>query len=373
MPDGKRTIGTPSLVLAVELPSAVGLAGVVLYAAGQDQRLDALAIALLAAIASLVAGVLVGFLFGIPRTLSGSAGTSSGGYAANTNLEQISDWLTKILVGIGLTQLGTIRDGAAALFATVGTAMSPAPSTTGAVAAGSIVVYFSGFGFLVSWLSTRLFLAISLTEADQEAYRLIEKASVAAAKGDVTAANDYRTQAADLLQQTTHAYDQLRSTEPASAQRTATMDAMSAQLFEIARQHPLDEAAVRRRFSGTAGDRIGALINIEANPDPRMLDVVQSAITSSMSAHEQFRALAAALAVVPLLSTTQRGDVIKALDVGSAKYGSDTSRQDLDTRIRQAVAAANVAPPPTRTQPQGPDPASPNDGPGPKPEEAARG
>src|SRR5205085_11890184 len=29
--------------------------------------------------------------------------------SVNTNLEQISDWLTKILVGVGLTQFGSLR------------------------------------------------------------------------------------------------------------------------------------------------------------------------------------------------------------------------------------------------------------------------
>ena len=80
-------------------------------------------------------GGFVGFLFGIPRVLqdgqSGSAGPHPGvrpeaptnlrlpsGASAsspsagsgfrinvNTNLEQISDWLTKIIVGLGLVEL----------------------------------------------------------------------------------------------------------------------------------------------------------------------------------------------------------------------------------------------------------------------------
>jgi hypothetical protein len=64
-------------------------------------------------------GSLIGFLFGIPRTLqlevpitpkTQDAGKSDGKddsfrQNVNTNLEQISDWLTKILVGVGLTQL----------------------------------------------------------------------------------------------------------------------------------------------------------------------------------------------------------------------------------------------------------------------------
>jgi hypothetical protein len=80
----------------------------------------------MAAVATSV-GVLLGFLFGIPRTLQQELPPSSSPPApaaspqspervftganwsyqqtVNTNLEQISDWLTKILVGVGFTQL----------------------------------------------------------------------------------------------------------------------------------------------------------------------------------------------------------------------------------------------------------------------------
>ena len=66
-------------------------------------------LAMIAAAAQLV-GTLVGFLFGIPRTLQSTSDESTsssaplpyhqGGshrkYLVNTNLEQVSDWLTKI-------------------------------------------------------------------------------------------------------------------------------------------------------------------------------------------------------------------------------------------------------------------------------------
>src|ERR1051326_3222362 len=76
-------------------------------------------IPILVAFASMsVAGVL-GFLFAIPRVLpeagnfadrEGGIGPKSETYRMhiNTNLEQISDWLTKIAVGIGLSQLSNL-------------------------------------------------------------------------------------------------------------------------------------------------------------------------------------------------------------------------------------------------------------------------
>lgn len=83
----------------------------------------AMATALLVAIASLLVGGLLGFLFGIPKSLQqpkeaalasssppappGSAVSDrkpASAFATNTSLEEISDWLTKIIVGLGLIE-----------------------------------------------------------------------------------------------------------------------------------------------------------------------------------------------------------------------------------------------------------------------------
>src|SRR5215467_1406061 len=74
-------------------------------------------------------GALLGFIFGIPRspkvqaatqgatqppsTPSGSSTSTAAQpddnrFTPNTNLEEISDWLTKILVGAGLVQLAVL-------------------------------------------------------------------------------------------------------------------------------------------------------------------------------------------------------------------------------------------------------------------------
>src|SRR5215831_2761083 len=68
-------------------------------------------------IGAVVLGALLGFVFGIPRTLQhdiapspnpGIAEQDQIAYQINTNLEQISDWLTKIIIGVGLIELGNI-------------------------------------------------------------------------------------------------------------------------------------------------------------------------------------------------------------------------------------------------------------------------
>jgi hypothetical protein len=121
-------------------------------------------IALLVAAAALAAGMLLGFLFGIPRSLQSAAGPGvaagdhpvHGGHAVNTNLEQISDWLTKILIGIGLVELGRITRSAGALVREVGLALGP--GADGRVAAGAIMISFAMSGFLLGYITTRTLL-----------------------------------------------------------------------------------------------------------------------------------------------------------------------------------------------------------------------
>ena len=80
--------------------------------------------AVLWALAYFTVGATIGFLFGIPRVLqqdvtparSSDAGAAPSVTSAtynlrvNTNLEQISDWLTKIFVGLGLVELQRVPD-----------------------------------------------------------------------------------------------------------------------------------------------------------------------------------------------------------------------------------------------------------------------
>jgi len=62
--------------------------------------------------ASFSGGGLLGFMFGIPRMITNQNSSDSiisgRAISQNDNLVQISDWLTKIIVGVGLTQLYNI-------------------------------------------------------------------------------------------------------------------------------------------------------------------------------------------------------------------------------------------------------------------------
>lgn len=60
---------------------------------------------MLAAIAAQVTGILIGFLFGLPQAVTPSQSSPQARYLPSANLPEVSDWLTKLLLGAGLVQL----------------------------------------------------------------------------------------------------------------------------------------------------------------------------------------------------------------------------------------------------------------------------
>lgn len=141
-------------------------------------------VGLVVAAASGMAGGLLGFLFGIPRSLQAAdtarsqGASATGAYGSNTNLEQISDWLTKILVGVGLTQLNEVPG----LLGSIGTFLAPAfPGTTRPdVFTPALVLYFLIGGFLFGYLWTRLFMRGLLGAADTAADTAAQRIQLAA-------------------------------------------------------------------------------------------------------------------------------------------------------------------------------------------------
>ncbi len=139
-------------------------------------------------------GGFLGFLFGVPRTNdkfhigekreenSQSSEQISGKYSEsfsvspNTNLEQISDWFTKILVGVGLTQIDSLLAGVQKLInylvpAFGGSIISQENSyITEEVVQGYvllIMIVYSICGFFSFFLWARLYLQYRFTNQSQ--------------------------------------------------------------------------------------------------------------------------------------------------------------------------------------------------------------
>ncbi len=181
-PSERRQLQAWSFVLTVSV--LTGLFIVLVFAAGRGstwkQALQLGANALILAGASLLVGGLLGFLFGIPRTDTQRPADDNGSrYAANTNLEQISDWLTKILVGVGLTQLSQIGETLTKV------AEFFAPALAGDAQAKPfalcVIVFFTTAGFMFAYLWSRIYLARAMDLADisyEVQHELKEQATV---------------------------------------------------------------------------------------------------------------------------------------------------------------------------------------------------
>jgi len=131
-------------------------------------RWSAFGTAVLIGGSSWFAGGFVGFLFGIPRTVQGSASPERvTRYLGNTNLEQVSDWLTKIIVGVGLVQIGHIVPALDKLAESMKTPLGGLPSS-GAFGLGLAITYaLLGFFYFYFW--SRELLPIELeTSAPQQ-------------------------------------------------------------------------------------------------------------------------------------------------------------------------------------------------------------
>lgn len=116
----------------------------------------------IAAAAFLIGGV-VGLLFGIPRTVQGSApSTEDREYEGNTNLEQVSDWLTKIIVGVGLVQIGRILPALTKLGENLKAPLGGQPSS--ATFGLTLTISYTLLGFLFFYLWSRTLFEMQLRQ-----------------------------------------------------------------------------------------------------------------------------------------------------------------------------------------------------------------
>src|SRR6516162_1933083 len=113
--------------------------------------------------ACFLSGALIGFLFGIPHALSSDSGIRSGEQdnrlITNTNLEQVSDWLTKIIVGVTLVQLGNVTRRFGELATSVSSIFG-SPSTQNKIVAGAIILYSAVFGFFACYIAARSIITL---------------------------------------------------------------------------------------------------------------------------------------------------------------------------------------------------------------------
>lgn len=164
----------------VALGVALGVLGILFHAWVASRTMEVFAFGVLVAgcVFLLCAGV--GLLFGIPRSsqLRDATDDSTEGrreeagkpvqYRPNTSLEQVSDWLTKMLVGVGLTNLNNLPSALDSL--AVGLARGLPGENEGPASALmlAVVLYFAPLGFFFGYYGTRIHLASAFRIADDK-------------------------------------------------------------------------------------------------------------------------------------------------------------------------------------------------------------
>jgi uncharacterized membrane protein len=111
-------------------------------------------IAYLWAMMCLASGALVGFLFGVPKFNPEAAKEAT--LRPNSNIEVVSDWLTKIIVGVGLVEFHHIGEFLTGISSDLGQAL--APQTGAASFAKALIVYFFIAGIIQGYLLTRMYV-----------------------------------------------------------------------------------------------------------------------------------------------------------------------------------------------------------------------
>jgi hypothetical protein len=363
----------------------VGAAGILLYAvrsvvpAGPVENMfQVLGAGTLVACGSLLSGALFGFLFGIPRAQTGAAqqpaatspsttspaGTASSQTAApvaaastagaqapatqrsafdvNTNLEQISDWLTKIIVGLGLINLEKFPAYLHDLATYFARSLGKEGSESVVLA---LIILFFVCGFLLGYLLTRLFLARAFTRAQelsptarlQRALQTPVPVSTATELQEsspaVIAAIRHIDQAAsqvpqDQIDYQVHAlaseYDVTRGSMRFSAERTRRLDQIVVRMKGLAKQAYSMLPSLAR--GDTPGERVAAIAFLQILPDPTYLDWLADRFHTETPFVMYHTALALRSAV-DNLGATHRESLRRAIE----KAISNTPRKEADT------------------------------------------
>jgi hypothetical protein len=257
--------------------------------------------ALLWELAGVCGGAIIGFLFGIPKVLQANKHDETtqpdekrSGYSqqVNTNLTEISDWLTKIIVGLGLVNLKEMPARVsrwAEVIATGFSSTNPADEKSFALA---LLISTPIIGFFFGYLNTRLYLARVFGWADQAAAQsainqIVKTEGQAVEQADSSKANLQPTERqleaadkvaklasqadlSDIRQQLLNlarSYETTRATSPSGSERTRKMQVIVAQMrtLALAAYSQLSEFA----NSSAPGDKLVAvaMLQVKANAD----------------------------------------------------------------------------------------------------------
>lgn len=274
-------------------------------------------------LACLLSGTFVGFLFGIPKvvqnqgnpnaTSANNTNTSSNnnnnsglGYQqqVNSNLVEISDWLTKIIVGLGLVKLTKIPPYLSQIANILATGLNQTTTQPAGLAiafAYGVIIGYSTMGFLFGYITTRVYLAGAFSAADQNALKRIadkaeetegkaqsalQKAEFALTTPRGVVEQDNQT-AETTLQQLILDYNQTRNRLPSGSLRTTKMTETIKAMVNTA--HSLVNFDISGALlSQDNGVRLSGYAYLYAKPDQQYLDQLSNAIIKDPTPFGQY-------------------------------------------------------------------------------------
>lgn len=293
-------------------------------------------------IACTISGGFIGFLFGIPKVVQ-SAGSTAGGdnyrQQVNTNLSDISDWLTKIIVGLGLVKLTKIPPylkGIAQAFATgLNEAGKTEAPTAMAFAYGLVIGYFV-VGFLFGYLVTRLYLAAEFREVDKAATLTELKNQIDTAQAkieNVEAGQSMLTQSLiqnapaavaedkqanlDNLKAQAEAYMSIRSGDYGTRVRMKNASAGNMAAYALTNKITKDEILELNATSFNQGLIVALATLIITKPEPGDLDRLLQYAEQVTWKHVEYRVLNAIsqLMAQKLVKDADKSRINKLLDI----------------------------------------------------------
>jgi hypothetical protein len=127
-------------------------------------------------------GSLLGILFGVPKDVEDPNAPAAEEITSqeaitnravlvrrNSNLAKVSDWLTTLLIGAGLVELGSFGPAFAKLNASLAEGIaSQAPVERVQVLVGGTIIYWVVVGFIAGWLSASVILLAVFERRDEQ-------------------------------------------------------------------------------------------------------------------------------------------------------------------------------------------------------------
>ncbi|MFC4818494.1 pYEATS domain-containing protein [Flavobacterium sp. GCM10023249] len=141
-----------------------------------ENRITGVLTLLMVAVASFSGGGAIGFLFGIPKSEKVIAKSDNGtttavkNYSDNTNLEEISDWITKIIVGISFIKFRTVMSWLSESAQSMADSLNPGSDFNFYVFSYALIVFYflTGSGLLYLWCRTSLSDILEMSKRNKE-------------------------------------------------------------------------------------------------------------------------------------------------------------------------------------------------------------